>query len=809
MTNLRSVGTIELENIGKLLPDLFAVFDSQKLEALYVNPAGVKLLDPSRAYGLEHYGLSQIIGVNEVDRFSREIFPKTKVLGSWTGTMILRDMTGSESACHVKLLDVTDPDYVHGQLLYLYASVAKDDAAADTYVSDPEMLHALLETTPDSISFKDVYSRYIRISNAKAKRHRLGNPIEAIGKTDFDFFNVDHAAKVVEEEKEVMRTGVPILGREEKVIYDDGQIAWASTDRIALRNRSGQLIGVFSISRDITARKSAEMQLHKREAMLRSTLTAAPIGIVVVQNRILRSVNDMMCEISGYTAEELLDQSARMVYVNEAEYQRAGESLYFDLKQAGRSSVETVWRRQNGELVDVLLSAALLEADDTDDWRILTVLDITERKRTVERLRKLSIAIEQSPMSIIIADREGVVEYVNPFYEKTTGYNAAEVVGHHQELVKQGEKAGDLSKEIWDTISSGKVWSGEFAGHRKNGEPLWERAAISGLRDEQGRITHYIAVQQDVTREKQDERERREMEARLQLSSKLESVGSLAAGVAHEINTPTQFISDNMRFLLGAFSQIDTVFKSYQALRQWAEKQAPGGEPVNAVKTAEQDNEIDYLVQEIPRCLEQSLDGLRRIAKIVGSLKEFSHPGGEEKKTADLNKAIETTVAVSRHEWKYVADVVTELDPELPRVFCVIDEINQALLNLVVNAAHAIDEANKKTGAAKGTITIRSKHDNSYAYIEVQDTGTGIPEKVRDHIFEPFFTTKPVGKGTGQGLAIVQAVIVKKHHGNVHFTSEMGHGTTFILSLPISAELTPPVTGSSNFIGSTRPSHEQ
>jgi PAS domain S-box-containing protein len=797
MTHFQSVDTAELANVGRVLPDLFAVYDSQRFEALYVNPAGIKIIDPSKKYGLDQYSLMRIIGVNEVDRFNREIFPKTKVLGAWSGAMILRDLTGSEATYHVRLLDVTDSNYLNGQLLYLYACPATEEAHAESYVSDPEMLYALLETTPDSISFKDTYSRYIRISQAKARRHRLCSAMEAIGKTDFDFFNAEHAAKVVEEEKEVMRTGVPILGREEKVVYDDGSVAWASTDRIALRNRSGQMIGVFTVSRDITARKTAELQLHKREVMLRSTLLAAPIGIALVQDRSVHSVNALLCEMTGYNAEEVMGQAPRALYETDAEYERVGMALYDEKGNAGRTSIETVWRKKNGELVDVLLSAAHFENEDPGEWRILTALDITERKRVEERLRKLSRAVEQSPLSIVIMDSQRSIEYVNPFFEKSTGYTAAEMMGKKMDVVRSGLHPDEFYEELWGTLSAGKTWTGEYSTRKKNGEVLWERVAITGLHDEQGRITHYIGANQDITREKQDERERREMEARLQLSSKLESVGSLAAGVAHEINTPTQFLSDNIRFLTSAFSEIDALLKSYKELKDWASKVDGSGEIVKKVHTSEEQNELEYLTGEIPRCLEQSLDGLRRISKIVGSLKEFSHPGGEEKKKADLNKAIETTVAVSRHEWKYVADVVTELAPDLPPVFCVIDEINQALLNLVVNAAHAIEEQNKRTGSAKGVITIRTKQDGSYAHIEVQDTGTGIVEKARSHIFEPFYTTKPVGKGTGQGLAIVQAVIVKKHHGKINFTTELGKGTTFVLSLPISPELAPLVTGGS------------
>lgn len=274
------------------------------------------------------------------------------------------------------------------------------------------------------------------------------------------------------------------------------------------------------------------------------------------------------------------------------------------------------------------------------------------------------------------------------------------------------------------------------------------------------------------------------METRLQLAQKLESVGMLAAGVAHEINTPTQYIADNMRFLTGACSQVSGILDSYEAVAVAAagkEDCAPALAKLAAVKI---ENELDYLAGEIPRTLEQSLEGLSRISRIVSSLKEFSHPNATEKSAADINRAIETTIAVSRHEWKYVADVETDLDPNLPGVSCVLDEINQVILNLIINATHAIADANKKLGLKRGRITLRTRQEKDQVIIEVSDTGTGIPPEVRGRIFEPFFTTKGIGKGTGQGLAIVHAVIVKGHNGAVDFTTEMDRGTTFRISLP-------------------------
>jgi len=196
--------------------------------------------------------------------------------------------------------------------------------------------------------------------------------------------------------------------------------------------------------------------------------------------------------------------------------------------------------------------------------------------------------------------------------------------------------------------------------------------------------------------------------------------------------------------------------------------------------------DVEYLSQDIPRAIDQTLDGVHRVARIVRAMKEFSHPGGQDKRAVDLNSAIETTVTISRHEWKYVAEVKTQLDPNLPLVLCLAGELNQVLLNLVVNAVHAIADALPKGGSERGLITFSTRQDGDWVEVSISDTGTGIPDNVRERVFDPFFTTKEVGRGTGQGLMLAHTVIVKKHSGKIWFDSEVGKGTTFFLRLPIS-----------------------
>jgi signal transduction histidine kinase/FixJ family two-component response regulator len=276
----------------------------------------------------------------------------------------------------------------------------------------------------------------------------------------------------------------------------------------------------------------------------------------------------------------------------------------------------------------------------------------------------------------------------------------------------------------------------------------------------------------------------RQMEMQLSLARKMESIGQLAAGIAHEINTPIQFISDNLRFLQEGFTALEEVLKAAQVCCV-PDPAGPESDRLASLAGAIQMGDLDYLSREIPQALAQSLEGAERVAKIVRAMKEFSHPGSEEKKLVDVNHALETTITVARNEWKYVAEVERRFDPTLPLVPGLPGELNQVFLNLLVNAAQAIGEIIRPNSGERRWITVSTQGEAGWVEIRIADEGPGIPETIRHRIFEPFFTTKEVGKGTGQGLAIAHDVIVKKHGGQLFLQSELGEGSTFIIRLPV------------------------
>jgi signal transduction histidine kinase len=286
-----------------------------------------------------------------------------------------------------------------------------------------------------------------------------------------------------------------------------------------------------------------------------------------------------------------------------------------------------------------------------------------------------------------------------------------------------------------------------------------------------------------------DVTEQRRLENDLAQAQKLESVGRLAAGVAHEINTPVQFVSDSVHFVREAMDDLAEIVDKYRNLRAATlNGSASAPDVVAAAKAAEEaedDADLDYILENAPVALDRAREGLGRVAAIVRSMKEFAHPDRKEMATADINQAIRSTLVIASNEYKYVAEVETGFDPELPRVNCYAGEVNQVVLNLIVNAAHAIGDVVKEQGGGKGKIRVATRVVGECVEIAISDTGKGIPPEVRSRIFDPFFTTKEVGKGTGQGLAIARTVVVDKHGGTLHFDTEVGKGTTFYIRLPI------------------------
>ncbi|MGH2943049.1 MAG: sensor histidine kinase, partial [Solirubrobacteraceae bacterium] len=324
----------------------------------------------------------------------------------------------------------------------------------------------------------------------------------------------------------------------------------------------------------------------------------------------------------------------------------------------------------------------------------------------------------------------------------------------------------------------------EFRFVRSDGEEIWLRDTATTVCDEGGgrRVQGLVF---DVTAAKRAEADRERMEVELRLAQKLESVGQLATGIAHEINTPIQFVGDSIGFLERSFGDLMKLVDVYGELQDSVEHGAPPPELIERVGEAQFDADVEYLAERVPAAFERTLDGVRRVATIVRAMRDFGHPT-TDLTPVDINEAVENTLIVATNEYKYVADLTCELG-KVPAVVCNRGDINQALLNLIVNAAHAIADAVGDSGE-RGAITIRTAVQDDAVRISISDTGMGIPAEIAERIYDPFFTTKAVGRGTGQGLAITRT-IVERHDGRISFDSVAGEGTTFDIVLPVHARV--------------------
>jgi PAS domain S-box-containing protein len=336
----------------------------------------------------------------------------------------------------------------------------------------------------------------------------------------------------------------------------------------------------------------------------------------------------------------------------------------------------------------------------------------------------------------------------------------------------------------------------ELAVLRHDGTGFVAGMTFASLPDAQGEVAYVVCSGRDITSLLEAQRKREELQRQLyaemqereriaielRLAQKLESVGRLAAGIAHEINTPTQFVGDGVYFLKSAVADLQQLIEVY---RDAVKTLVNGGEPQQVLAGLEQIEasfNTTFLDVEIPRAFERTREGIERVAAIVRAMKEFAHPDAQEQSPADINHAIETTLLVARNEYKYSAKVETEFG-DLPHVTCNVSELNQVFLNLIVNAAHAIEAAGRD--ASTGLIRVRTACVSGYVEIMLEDNGCGIPPENLERIFDPFFTTKEVGKGTGQGLAIARSIVVEKHGGTLEACSEIGRGTGMTVRLPI------------------------
>ena len=385
--------------------------------------------------------------------------------------------------------------------------------------------------------------------------------------------------------------------------------------------------------------------------------------------------------------------------------------------------------------------------------------------------------------AVVTVDREGKVIQANTAALTALGWSAEEFIGRHKhETIHHSQSDG--SEYPWDFCPAFAAIE-DGSSHHVDGDVFWHKNGSSfsadyivcPTRDENNQITGAVMTFRNLT-------EQRLKEANRIHSMKLESIGELSAGIAHEINTPIQFIGSNLSFLRESFQDLQNLIAVYGQL-----KEAVVGLPqfekfVHEIEELEDQADLEYLQEETPKAFDQTMGGVERVTKLVLGLKGFAHAGaGETKHPANINEIISNSLIVCHNAYKYVAEMETDFG-ELPPVQVHPGDIGQVIINLVVNAAHAIADVKKDSGEM-GKIRISTSCVDKVITISIADSGGGIPEGVRQRVFDPFFTTKEVGRGSGQGLAISRTIVHDKHQGELSFESTVGKGTTFFIKLPL------------------------
>jgi PAS domain S-box-containing protein len=407
----------------------------------------------------------------------------------------------------------------------------------------------------------------------------------------------------------------------------------------------------------------------------------------------------------------------------------------------------------------------------------IEITDVMGAKRDAEGM--LQQILDAITDMVLVKGPHSRLEWANKAFLSVYGMTNAQLKG----IIDAPFIAPDLTqqyvKDDLQVFSTGlPLEIPDEAMIRHDGKVLTCHTVKAPIFDSTGKVIKTVAVIRDTT-------ERRLMELELRQAQKLESVGRLASGIAHEINTPIQFVSDEAHFVRKALKKVLALCEQYREFVAKSERGELTSDDAVAIHRAEVDSKLSFLIENIPPSLDAILDGTNRVAELVQSMKEFAHPDRGDREPADLNRALKATAIICANEMRYVADVAMDLG-EVPLVSCYVNELNQVFVNLLVNAAHAIGELVAGT-AERGKITITTRHESDDVIVSIRDTGAGIPEAVRPKLFTPFFTTKGVGKGTGQGLALARMIVVDKHQGSLTFESEVGTGTTFHIRIPVKA----------------------
>jgi two-component system, cell cycle sensor histidine kinase and response regulator CckA len=553
-------------------------------------------------------------------------------------------------------------------------------------------------------------------------------------------------------------------------IADVHALAFAICDPV-----SGAPLYFANVSRDITERKRASDALRERQAKLDSLFRAAPIGIGLVAERVILEVNEKICGMTGYSREELVEQSSRMLYATDQEFDFVGHEKYRQIAEKGSGSVETRWRRKDGAMIDIFLSSAPLVAGDLSRGVTFTALDITERRRGEDALRasekRYRQLVEMLQEGIWTIDTGALTTYANPRMAEMLGYSVEEMLGKHLFSFMDDRGAEECGR-LLDRRSKGIKEQHEFEFIRKDGTRIFTRVETAPITDENGVIVGAIAGVQDQTEIKLVEDDRKLFEARTRESQKLESLGVLAGGVAHDFNNMLLAIQGNLEFAVASLPP-----------------EAPARESLAEVERA-----------------------AKRAADLCRQLLAYSGKGRFAIGSLSLARAVEETAQMLAVSISKKAELRLDIATDLPLIEADASQIQQVIMNLIINASEALGGGSGAISVSAGTTVCDRAHLNGmingdrlpegrYVFLEVADTGCGMDEGTRKKIFDPFFTTKSAGRGLG--LPVILG-IVRGHGAAIEIRSAPGKGAAFRLVFPASSSTVEHVEESSSSVAGWR-----
>jgi PAS domain S-box-containing protein len=545
----------------------------------------------------------------------------------------------------------------------------------------------------------------------------------------------------------------------------DGSLFPVELSILPLRLRGRTLL--CSITRDLTVEWERETEVRRLASAVEQSADA--VAILDPQRQIVY-VNTAYEQLTGIPRANAIGQQPGQAVQGDAE---THAQIWDTVARTGVWRGRLQSRRRDGApFHEELTLSAIRDAACEVIAYVAVMRDISRELEAEQERILLTQAVEQAADAIEVLDAQGRITFVNAAFEKRTGLRLAEIRGTRPEALADFDGDPTSYEEMSKMARSGRQWSGVLRSRNVLDRELEEEVTVSPIRNRHGNLTHFVVVKRDIT-------EKRELENQLARAQRLESVGQLAAGIAREIDTPAQSIGERLHRLDGAFGAIDQLASELRGLSAQSAPVTPA-----ALRELLSKAQLDSIAHEARAAITQSRDDIGDIEGMLAAMQDFSHPG-QEMTAVDLNRSVQSTIIVAAHEWRRVAEIRTELAPDLPLVHCIPSDVNQAMLNLVVNAAHSIAEAAGDGSRDKGTITITTALVGDSAEIRISDTGAGITPEARAKLFDPAAKPQGTGRNAHDGLAFLHDIVVDRHGGTIALESAAGAGSTFIIRIPV------------------------